>query len=53
MTMFKNRKDFDDWLKSVPDEEKEPFCPFECGYCNEAYSEECFKCLGRNLRADE
>lgn len=44
--MFRTFEEFKQWLDSIPNEEKEPFCPFMCTYCNMAYSEECFKCKG-------
>ena len=44
---FETLKEYKEWLASIPDEEKEPFCPFMCAYCNVAYSEECFKCKRR------
>ena len=47
--MSMNREEFDKWLKSIPDEEKDPFCPFSIGYCDVAYTEECFKCQGKDL----
>lgn len=29
----------------IPDDEKEPFCPFpEGGYCDVAYTDECYQC---------
>lgn len=51
--MFKTFEEFKQWLDAIPDEEKEPFCPFEMGYCDVAYSDECFKCQGKDLRFDE
>lgn len=51
--MFETFEEFKQWLDAIPDEEKEPFCPFECGYCGVAYSGECFKCQGKDLRFDE
>lgn len=47
---FENFKEYKEWLVSISDEEKEPFCPFECGYCDVAYSEACFECQGKDLR---
>lgn len=51
--MFRTFEEFKQWLNAIPDEEKEPFCPFEIGYCDVAYTEECFKCQGKDLRFDE
>lgn len=48
--MKMTREEFDKWLESV--KEKEPFCPFECGYCDVAYSDACFECQGKDLRFD-
>lgn len=28
----------------VPDDSKEPFCPFSIGHCNEAYTAKCMFC---------
>ena len=41
------REEFDNWLANVKEEELEPFCPFVSGYCDGAYSEECFECQGK------
>ena len=39
------KEEFDQWLASVPFEEKEPICPFRFfGYCNVAYSQSCWVC---------
>ena len=48
--MFKTFEEFKQWLDTIPDEEKEPFCPFECGYCDIAYSDKCFKCQRENFK---
>lgn len=48
--MFRTFEEFKQWLNAIPDEEKEPFCPFMCAYCNVAYGEECFKCQGKDLK---
>lgn len=51
--MSMSREEFDKWLESIPDEEKVPFCPFTIGYCDVAYTEECFKCQGEDLDFNE
>lgn len=39
------KEEFDQWLASVPLEESVPFCPFGFfGYCNVAYSQNCWMC---------
>ena len=45
------------WLKSVPADEMEPFCPFNDpwfghGYCDAAYSEKCYECEFRKEKAE-
>lgn len=49
------RKEFDEWLrKAKENNETEPFCPFNFfGYCNIAYSEDCWTCPYREENKDE
>ena len=48
------KEQFDEWLKAVPQEAKEPFCPFHFfGYCDMAYTEACWECSDREDDDDE
>ena len=47
--MLQTYREFVESVLNVPSEEKEPFCPFgsdwfKHGYCDGAYSEQCYGC---------
>lgn len=44
-TLHDEGEDFKVWINErLAVDEPEPFCPFEIGYCNRAYSEKCAEC---------